>query len=88
MPASTGWNRRLELEAEAYNFGRDESFQGQTFDKPVYNVGARVKAIDPWLWIGAQVEDVAERKNFTVNANLVFQDKDLAFLLALVGLAR
>ena len=88
LPASTGWNRRLELEAEAYNFGRDESFQGQTFDKPVYNVGARVKAIDPWLWIGAQVEDVAERKNFTVNANLVFQDKDLAFLLALVGLAR
>lgn len=88
LPVSTGWNKRVELEAEAYNFGRDETYQGQTFDSPVYNVGARVKAIDPWLWVGAQVEDVAERKNLNVNANLMFRDEDLAFLLAFIGLAR
>ncbi|MBL0058598.1 MAG: MCE family protein [Elusimicrobia bacterium] len=88
LPVSSAWNRRVELEAEAYDIGRNETYQGTTFDKPVYNVGARVKAIDPWLWIGAQLEDVAVRRNLNVNANLVFRDEDLAFLLGFVGLAR
>jgi hypothetical protein len=78
----------VELEAEAYNFGRDETYQGHTFDKPVYNAGARVKAIEPWLWVGAQVEDMAVRRNLNVNANVMFRDEDLAFLLAFIGLAR
>jgi virulence factor Mce-like protein len=88
LPVSSGWNQRVELEAEAYNFGRDETYQGHTFDKPVYNVGARVKAIEPWLWVGAQVEDMAERRNLNVNANVQFRDQDLAFLLGFIGLAR
>ncbi|MBL8022840.1 MAG: MCE family protein [Elusimicrobia bacterium] len=88
FPKTHAWNRRVEGEAEAYNFGRDEMIQGHHFDKPVYNVGARVKAIEPWLWVGAQIEDVSERKNFNVNANIMFRDEDLAFLLGLVGLAR
>lgn len=88
LPPSTGWNRRLELEGEIYDIGRSETVQGNTFDQPVINLGARVKAIDPWLWLGAQVEDVVERKNVVVNANLMFRDEDLAFLLGLIGLAR
>jgi hypothetical protein len=47
-----------------------------------------VKAVDPWLWVGAQLEDAAVQRNFTVNANLNFRDEDLAFLLGLIGLAR
>jgi ABC-type transporter Mla subunit MlaD len=88
LPVSSGWNQRVELEAEGYAFGRDEAYQGYTFDKPVYNVGARVKAIEPWLWVGAQVEDLAVRRNLNVNANVLFRDEDLAFLLAFIGLAR
>ncbi|MBK8576565.1 MAG: MCE family protein [Elusimicrobia bacterium] len=88
LPASSGWNRRVELEAEAYDFGRDEAYQGYTFDKPVYNAGARVKVIEPWLWLGGQVEDIAVRRNLNLNANVMFRDEDFAFLLAFIGLAR
>lgn len=88
LPASNTWNRRVELEAEAYDFGRDEAYQGFTFDKPVYNAGARVKIVEPWLWLGAQVEDIAVRRNLNLNANVLFRDEDFAFLLAFIGLAR
>ncbi len=88
LSASSAWNRRVELEGEVYNIGRDETYQGMTFDKPVYNAGARVQALEPWLWLGAQVEDIAVRRNLTVNANVLFRDEDLAFLLGFIGLAR
>jgi phospholipid/cholesterol/gamma-HCH transport system substrate-binding protein len=88
LPASNTWHRRVELEAEAYDFGRDEAYQGFTFDKPVYNAGARVKIVEPWLWLGAQVEDIAVRRNLNLNANVSFRDEDFAFLLAFIGLAR
>jgi phospholipid/cholesterol/gamma-HCH transport system substrate-binding protein len=90
LPKDSSWHRRVELEAEAYDFGRDVTIQGGklTLQGPVYNAGARVKAVDPWLWLGGQVEDAAERRNLTVNANLVFRDEDLTFLLGLIGLAR
>jgi phospholipid/cholesterol/gamma-HCH transport system substrate-binding protein len=88
LPASNTWNSRVELEAEAYDFGRDEAYQGFTFDKPVYNAGARVKVVEPWLWLGAQVEDIAVRRNLNLNANVLFRDEDFAFLLAFIGLAR
>jgi len=88
LPATSSWHKRVELEAEAYNFGRKETIQGIALDHPVYNVGARVNALAPWVWVGAQWEDVAERKNINVNANLKFRDEDLAFFMGLVGLAR
>jgi phospholipid/cholesterol/gamma-HCH transport system substrate-binding protein len=82
------WQRRLELEAEAYDFPRDEVVRGVELDKPVYNAGARVLVKDPWLWVGGQVEDIAERQNFNANMNITFKDEDIAYLLGLVGLAR
>jgi len=84
---SQKWNRRFELEAEAYNFGRDEVVQGLKMDDPVYSAGARFLVADPWLWVGGQVEDIAERKNFNANLNVTFKDEDVAYLLGLVGLA-
>ncbi|MGQ0645770.1 MAG: MlaD family protein [Elusimicrobiota bacterium] len=81
-------SKRFELEAEAYDFSRDEKIQGLTLDNPVYNAGARWLLKDPWLWVGGQVEDLAERKNFNANVNLTFKDEDIAYLLGLAGLAR
>lgn len=81
-------SRRFELEAEGFNFGRDEVIHGHHYDGPVYNYGARVLVKDPWLYVGGQVEDAAERKNFNANVNLTFRDEDIAYLLGLVGLAR
>jgi len=85
---SEKWNRRVELQAEAYDFPRDTVRQGIKLDSPVYNAGARVAIVYPTLWAGAQVEDIAERKNFNANMNLTFKDEDIAYLLGLVGLAR
>lgn len=88
LPKDTAWHRRVELEAEAYNFGRDETIRGQRLKGPVYNAGVRVNAIAPWVWVGGQVEDIRERKNFNANVNLAFKDEDIAFILGLVGLAK
>ncbi len=85
---SEKWNRRLELEAEAYNFSRDEVIQGIEMKGPVYNAGARVSLKHPWLWAGAQVEDINERKNVNAHVNITFKDEDIAYLLGLIGLAR
>lgn len=88
LPASSAWNRRVEVEGEAYNFGRDETIRGVKMDKPVYNAGLRVNAIAPWVWVGGGVEDLAVRKNFNANVNVLFKDEDIAFLFGLVNIAR
>jgi hypothetical protein len=85
---SEKWNRRFELEGEAYNFTRDEVVQGIAMEGPIYNAGARFLIDDPWLWLGAQVEDIKERKNLNANVNITFKDEDIAYLLGFVGLAR
>ena len=78
----------MEVEGEAYNFGRDETIRGVKMDKPVYNAGLRVNAIAPWVWVGGGVEDLAVRKNFNANVNVLFKDEDIAFLFGLVNIAR
>jgi phospholipid/cholesterol/gamma-HCH transport system substrate-binding protein len=82
-------NDRVELEAEAYDFSRDEVVQGIVMKGPIYNAGARFKLWrKPDLWLAAGVEDIAERKNVTGHVNVQFKDEDIAYLLGLVGLAR
>jgi len=88
LPSANKWHKRVELEAEAYDFPRDEVIRGHKFDSPIYSAGARVLVKDPWLWTGARVEDLAERKNFNAYLNVSFKDEDIAYLLGLVGLAR
>ncbi len=88
LPKRTGWDQRVEFEAEAFDFSRKETLHGLRMDKPVYNAGLRVNAIAPWVWVGGQVEDMAARKNFNANVNITFKDEDIAFLLGFVGLAR
>lgn len=89
LPAGMKGRDRFELEAEAYDFSRDEVVQGVPLEGPVYNVGARVRVWDkPSVWLGAQVEDAGERKNLNANFNVNFKDEDIAYLLGLAGLAR
>jgi phospholipid/cholesterol/gamma-HCH transport system substrate-binding protein len=81
--------RRVEVEAEGFNFSREETVRGLVLDDPVYNAGFRVAlSTAPAVWIGAQVEDMAERKNVNANVNVSFRDDDIAYLLGLAGLAR
>jgi len=47
-----------------------------------------VNAIAPWVWVGGGVEDLAVRKNFNANVNVLFKDEDIAFLFGLVNIAR
>jgi phospholipid/cholesterol/gamma-HCH transport system substrate-binding protein len=89
IPAAHSWSSRLELLAEGYDFGRDEVVQGVELDAPVYNVGVRVGVVKrPEVWLGAMVEDAAERKNVNAHLNVAFKDEDIGYLLGLVGLAR
>jgi phospholipid/cholesterol/gamma-HCH transport system substrate-binding protein len=77
------WNR-LEVYGEAYDFSRvTPSNEG----KPRIIAGVRV-APARWFRLGGSVEDAAVEKDFHVNANVVLEDEDLAYLLALIGLAR
>ncbi len=84
---SSGTAKRFELEAEGYDFSRDETIRGHHFKGGVYNVGARVLVWDPFLWLGAGVEDIGERQNVNANVNFTFKDEDISYLLGFVGLA-
>jgi len=81
------WDRRFEIQAEAYDFSRNEFLQGQHFDKPVYNAGFRV-GILRWLYAGVQVEDIAIRSNVVGNLNVQLRDDDIAYLLGLASLGK
>jgi hypothetical protein len=84
---SSGTANRFELEGEGYDFSRDETIRGHHMKGGVYNAGARILVWDPYLWLGAGVEDIGARKNFMTNMNFTFKDEDIAYLLGFVGLA-
>jgi hypothetical protein len=80
---------RVEIQADAYDFGRDEVVQGVKMEGPIYNVGARVKLLQvPSVWLGLGVEDAAERKNVNASVRIQFRDEDIAMLLGLAGMSR
>lgn len=81
------WGKRVTLTAEASDFERDRTVKGQRLEGPVVSVGGHI-AITPWLLVGARGEDIMERGAFMSYTNIVFEDKDLAYLLGFVGLAR
>lgn len=89
--SSQRWARNFELHASAFDFGRDEirgrAGRERKFEKPHYNVGAKYK-INRWVKLGASVEDLAEVRQVNVNTNLVFEDRDLAYLFGFVSFAR
>ena len=89
LPKSNPWSDRVELEGEAYNFGRNEVIQGIKMKGAIYNVGARVKVLkQPTVWAGVDLEDVAQRRKTNAYLNIRFRDEDIAYLLGLAGLAK
>ncbi len=81
----------LELNTQAYDFGRDEirgrAGRERTFDKPQYDVGARLK-VNRFMDIGLSVEDLAILKQYNMNTHFVFEDKDLSYLFGFISFAR
>ena len=77
------WNR-LEVYAEAYDFARVTE---KNEKKPKINTGAKIKPVK-WLRLSGAVEDVTEKSEFHSSVNLVLEDEDISYLLALIGLAR
>jgi len=81
------WERRFEIQAEAYDFGREETLQGIHFNKPVYNLGAQL-GIFRWLYAGIGVEDMAVRDHVYGNLNVRLRDDDISYLFGLVSLGK
>lgn len=79
--------RRLELNAEAYDFSRDRVVQGRRIEGAIIDAGAHV-AITRWMWLGARWEDIKDRSAFMAYTNIVFRDEDLAYLFGFASFAR
>lgn len=90
-PFKTHWIRNLELEARAFDFGRDEvrgrTGQERAFKNPQYNLGAHYR-LNRFIALGASIEDLAEIKQYNLKTHLTFEDKDLAYLFGFVSFAR
>ena len=68
--------------AQAYDFGRNRTFNSKKFDKPVYDFGIMAR-VNKFFGIGGRVEDVAMLKRYQTWANITFEDKDLAYLFGI-----
>ncbi len=80
------WNpwSNFEVYTEAYDFTRTTT---KNQKKPKINTGAKIKPVK-WLRLSGGIEDITEQSNFHSSVNLVLEDEDIAYLLALIGLAR
>lgn len=88
---SLRWAKKFELNGQAFDFGRDE-LRGKTgnerkFQGPHFNLGAKYR-VNRWINLGASVEDLAETQQVNINTDLIFEDKDLAYLFGFVSFAR
>ncbi len=77
------FGKRFSVMGQAYDFGRDRIVNGRVLNHPIYDAGAMAR-VTRWLGIGARVEDIQVLKEFTMWANILFEDQDLAYLFGLV----
>jgi len=78
---------RMELQAEAYAFGRTKTFNGRELKGAVYNAGAAMD-IFPWLKFEARGEDLAQTGHAYGGLRVNLEDKDLAYLFGLLTVTR
>lgn len=78
---------RLEIEGQAFDFGRDAVIKGRHFTNPNYTAGAHVRVND-YITAGIQAEDIAETTDLNGLVRVSFEDKDIAYLLGFVSFAR
>ncbi|MFA6317038.1 MAG: MlaD family protein [Elusimicrobiota bacterium] len=76
--------QKFSLTAQAYDFSRDRISESRRFNHPVYDVGILAR-INRFFGIGARAEDLAEIKRYQTWANIMFEDKDLAYLFGVVS---
>ena len=79
------WNR-VRFLAEASEFGRRRDIKGRYFDTPRYDAGVEF-IINRYAAAGMRVNDLAEVKRVNYTAHVMFEDKDIAYLLGLATLS-
>ncbi|HVE13628.1 MAG TPA: MlaD family protein [Elusimicrobiota bacterium] len=79
---------RFSVMGQAYDFGRDRTFNSHHFTHPEYDVGVMAR-ITRLIGVGARVEDLQEIARYQSWINVSFEDKDIAYLFGLTtfGLA-
>jgi len=81
------WSDKFELTAEAMDFSRERTVNGQLLDRAFVAAGAQF-ALTRWLWVGVRGEDLLERSDLQSYVNIVLKDEDLTYLLGLAAVAR
>lgn len=76
--------RKVSFVGKAYDFGRNRTIFGKNFRNPQYDVGMELK-VHKNLRLGARVEDIAEVQAYQTTANLMFEDRDIAYFFGLVS---
>jgi len=75
------WSR-FSAVAQGYDFSRNRNIEGVQFDKPEFDVGITAK-VHKYVTLGARVEDVAQVPRVMTWANVMWEDKDIAYLFGL-----
>jgi len=74
---------RLTFLVEASDISRNRYIKGRRFESPIYTVGADFK-VNKYVSTGMKLEDLTETKRLNYRASVVFEDKDIAYLLGLL----
>ncbi|MFA7008225.1 MAG: MlaD family protein [Elusimicrobiales bacterium] len=73
------WDR-LRFLFEASDLSRRRVIKGRSFDKPRYDAGMEF-ILNKYVSAGLRVNDLAEAKRVNYTAHVMFEDKDIAYLL-------
>ena len=81
--ADPKWDR-FRLLFEAGDFSRRRVIKGRFFDKPRYDTGVEF-ILNRYVGAGVRVDDLAEVKRVNYTAHVMFEDKDISYLLGLAS---
>jgi hypothetical protein len=84
FPDNPKW-RRLRLLVEGSEFSRRRTIKERFFDKPRYDAGVEY-VVNRYISAGMRVNDLQEVKRLNYTARVMFEDKDIAYLLGLASL--
>lgn len=78
--------KKLALLAEVSEFSRRRYIKGRYFNTPKYDAGVEFD-FNEHMKTMVRINDLAETQRLDYTANLVFEDKDIAYLFGLIGFA-
>lgn len=81
--ADPKWDRFRFL-FEAADFSRRRVIKGRSFDAPRYDAGVEF-ILNRYVAAGVRVNDLAEVKRVNYTAHVMFEDKDISYLLGLAS---